>query len=98
MSSCRSPVASALHGSSTVPRTTFGRPWFRGYPCDVTAVELGRAGLQGWRGRVADAAGPLVAQRTPLSEDQVKAAIGVLFFVLSVVYVAKTLKEWIATT
>ncbi len=62
----------------------------------MTAVELGRAGLQGWRGKVADAAGPLVAQRTSLSEDQVKAAIGVLFFVLSVVYVVGTIRRILA--
>ncbi|WP_448624184.1 hypothetical protein [Geodermatophilus sp. URMC 64] len=64
----------------------------------MTAVELGRAGLQGWRAKVADVAGPFVAQRTAFSEDQAKAAIGVLFFALSVVYVAKTVKQWISTT
>ena len=64
----------------------------------MAAVELGRAGLQGWRAKVADAAGPLVARRTPLSEDQVKAAIGALFFVLSVVYDAQTVKRWVSTT
>lgn len=63
----------------------------------MAAVELGRAGLQGWRGKVADAAGPLVARRTPLSEDQVKAAIGALFFALAVVYVAQTVREWISS-
>jgi hypothetical protein len=69
-----------------------------GYPVAVTGVDLGRAGLQGWRAKVADAAGPLVAQRTPLSEDQVKAAIGLTFFVLAAVYVAKTLKQWMSST
>jgi hypothetical protein len=64
----------------------------------MTAVELGRAGLQGWRGKVADIAGPAVARRTPVTEDQAKAAIGALFFVLSVVYVAKTVKEWVSAT
>lgn len=62
----------------------------------MAAVELGRAGLQGWRARVADTAGPFVAQRTPLSEDQVKAGIGGVFFVLAVLYVAKTLKQWLS--
>jgi hypothetical protein len=61
----------------------------------MTALELGSAGLQGWRAKVADAAGPLVAQRTPLTEEQVKAAIGGVFLVLSVLYVAKTVREWI---
>ncbi|MGY1602892.1 hypothetical protein [Geodermatophilus sp. SYSU D00815] len=64
----------------------------------MTALELGRAGLQGWRGKVADAAGPVVARNTPFTEDQVKAAIGAAFLVLSVVYVAKTAREWIRRT
>jgi hypothetical protein len=69
-----------------------------GYGAAMAALELGRAGLQGWRGKVADAAGPVVAQRTPLSEDQVRAGIGLLFFVLSVVYVAKTVRGWVSRT
>jgi len=64
----------------------------------MAAVELGRAGLQGWRAKVADAAGPPLARRTPLSEDQVKAAIGALFFVLAVVYVVQTIRQWISST
>ena len=64
----------------------------------MSAVELGRAGLQGWRAKVADLAGPPVARSTPFTEEQVKAAIGVLFFVLSVIYVAKTIKDWVART
>jgi hypothetical protein len=63
----------------------------------MAAVEqLGRAGLQGWRVKVADAVGPVVARRTPLSEDQVRAGIGAVFFVLATVYVAKTLQRWLA--
>jgi len=64
----------------------------------MSAMELGKAGLQGWRGKVADATGPLVAQHTRFTEDQVKAAIGVAFFVLSVVYIAQTIKDWVART
>jgi hypothetical protein len=67
-----------------------------GYDGAMAAGELGLAGLQGWRAKVADVAGPAVAHRTPLAEDQVKAAIGLLFFALAVVYVAKTLKEWVS--
>jgi len=62
----------------------------------MTTQDLGRAGLQGWRGKVADTAGPLVAQRTPFSEDQVKAAIGVAFLVLSALYLARAMKEWVS--
>ncbi|HWC25805.1 MAG TPA: hypothetical protein VG474_04395 [Solirubrobacteraceae bacterium] len=32
-----------------------------------------------------------LAQRTPLASDQIKAAVGALFFALSVMYVVKTL-------
>ena len=54
------------------------------------ATRLGQAGLQGWRAKAGELAAPAVARRTPLGEDQVRAAIGALFFVLSVLYVAKT--------
>lgn len=54
--------------------------------------DAGKAGLAGWREKVADHAAPAVAQRSPLDEDQVRAALGALFFVLSVVYVAQTIK------
>ena len=57
----------------------------------ASATQLGTAGLQGWRRKVADAvAGPL-AQRTPLASEQIKAVVGALFFALSVMYVVKTL-------
>ncbi|MDP8910277.1 MAG: hypothetical protein M3N47_14455 [Chloroflexota bacterium] len=59
----------------------------------ATATRVGQAGLQGWREKVADGvAGPL-SDRTPLGEDQARALIGTIFFVLSVMYVAKTLRS-----
>ena len=59
----------------------------------ATATRVGQAGLQGWREKVADGiAGPL-SNRTPLGEDQVRALIGSIFFVLSVMYVVKTLRS-----
>ena len=59
----------------------------------ATATRVGQAGLQGWREKVADGiAGPL-SNRTPLDEDQVRALIGSIFFVLSVMYVVKTLRS-----
>jgi hypothetical protein len=61
----------------------------------MTTVELGKAGLQGWRAKVADVMGPVVARSTPASENQARAAIGALFFVLSVVYVVKTVRQWV---
>jgi len=57
----------------------------------ATVTELGHTGLQGWRQKVADGISPPVANRAPLDEDQVRAIIGAAFFVLSVVYVAKTM-------
>jgi hypothetical protein len=55
-----------------------------------TPTQLGTAGLQGWRAKAADAVAEPLAQRSPLAEDQVRAAIGALFFVLAVTYVTKT--------
>jgi len=55
------------------------------------ATQMGQAGLQGWREKVADAVSEPVAKRAPLEEDQVRALIGGAFFVLSVIYVFKTL-------
>ena len=57
-----------------------------------TATQLGQTGLQGWREKLADGVAEPVAERVPLSEDQVRAAIGALFFVLSVIYVVNTVK------
>jgi len=57
----------------------------------TTATELGQTGLQGWRAKVADGVSPRVAKRAPIEEDQVRAVIGAAFFVLAVIYVAKTI-------
>ena len=57
----------------------------------ATVTELGQTGLQGWRQKVADGVSEPVANHAPLEEDQVRAAIGVAFFVLAVIYVAKTI-------
>lgn len=58
----------------------------------ATATQLGQAGLQGWREKLADGVAEPVSERVPLDEDQVRAAIGALFFVLSVVYVLQAVK------
>jgi hypothetical protein len=57
----------------------------------ATVTELGQTGLQGWREKVADGIAQPVANRAPLEEGQVRAVIGAAFFVLSVIYVAKTI-------
>jgi hypothetical protein len=59
----------------------------------ATATELGHAGLQGWREKVADGISQPLAKRAPLEEDQVRAIVGAGFFVLAVVYVIKTIFE-----
>ena len=40
------------------------------------------AGLQGWRQKVGDTVAGPVAGRSPLSEEQVRAIVGAIFFVL----------------
>ena len=59
----------------------------------MDAISLGQAGLQGWRARVADAVAGPVAQRSGLTDDQVRAAVGGLFLVLSVLYVVGAAKR-----
>ena len=54
-------------------------------------TQIGTAGLQGWRVKAADAVAEPLAQRTPLERDQIRAAMGALFFVLALTYVVKTL-------
>ena len=56
----------------------------------MDAVSFGKAGLQGWRAKVGDAVAAPVADRSPLTDDQVRAVVGGLFFVLSVTYVVGT--------
>jgi hypothetical protein len=59
----------------------------------VNAKDVGGAGLVGWRETVADRAAPPIAERMPVEEDAVRAAIGGLFFVLSLIYVFGTVKR-----
>jgi hypothetical protein len=57
----------------------------------ATATQLGQTGLQGWREKVADGISQPVAKRAPLEEDQVRAVVGAVFFVLALIYVVKTI-------
>ena len=61
----------------------------------MDAVSFGKAGLQGWRAKLADAVAGPVAARSRVDVDQVPAAIGGLFFVLSVVYVVGTVRRMV---
>ena len=56
---------------------------------------MGKAGLQGWRAKLADAIAPPVSRHAPVTDDQIRAVVGGLFFVLSVVYVVGVVKELI---
>jgi hypothetical protein len=53
-------------------------------------TQLGLSALTGWREKVADGVAGPVAGRAPLSEDQVRALVGVALFALSTYYVAST--------
>jgi len=53
--------------------------------------QFGHAGLTGWRETFADRVASPVADKTPASEDQVRAVIGAAFFLLSAYYVATTI-------
>jgi len=59
----------------------------------MDAVSFGKAGLQGWRAKVADAVAEPIASRSRFGDDEVRAAIGAAFFVLSVVYVVGTIRR-----
>jgi hypothetical protein len=56
---------------------------------------LGHAGLVGWRKAVADGVAPRAADRAPFSEDQLRAAIGAAFFLLSLYYVVTTVARMV---
>jgi len=54
---------------------------------------VGLAGLRGWRGSVADAIASPVAKRSSLGEDQIRAVVGAIFLLLSLMYVLGALKD-----
>ena len=60
---------------------------------DRTAV--GKAGLAGWRTKVADQLADPVSTRTSLGAEQVRALVGAVFFVLSVYYVVGSAKRMV---
>jgi hypothetical protein len=59
----------------------------------MNATEVSRATLTGWREKAADAIAGPISNRSRISDDQVRAAVGALFFALSVSYVAGTLRR-----
>jgi len=59
----------------------------------MDVVTLGTAGLRGWRTKAADLMAPPLARRLPVSEEQVRAALGVLFLALSATYVVGAVSD-----
>ena len=59
----------------------------------TTATKAGQAGLQGWRGPVADRIAKPVADHSRFDEDRVRAVIGAAFLALSLIYVLKSAFE-----
>lgn len=51
---------------------------------------VGESALVGWRAKVGDRLAQPVSDRTGVDADQVRAAVGILFFLLSLMYVVKT--------
>jgi hypothetical protein len=60
-------------------------------------IEMGQAALPTWRGALADRVAPPTAKRTPLSEDQVRGAIGAAFFAVAAFYVVSSIVRMIRT-
>jgi hypothetical protein len=59
----------------------------------VETKNIALSGLRGWRTSVADAVAPQVAKRSSLGEDQIRAAVGAIFLVLSLMYVLGALRD-----
>ena len=62
-------------------------------------VAAGQAGLNGWRGKLADRVAEPVSSKTSLNADQVRAIVGGIFLLLAVLTFARTMKRaWRAAT
>lgn len=59
-------------------------------------VAIGTAGLKGWRAKVGNAVAGPTSRHTPFRPEQVRAAIGGAFFLLSLVYVSGTVKRMVS--
>ena len=62
----------------------------------VNLTEMGKVGLNGWKGKVGERVAEPVAQRTRLSEDQVKAILGGVFLALSAWQFLKLVRRVVA--
>ena len=59
----------------------------------MNATELGQTGLIGWREKVAASIAGPASERTPLTDEQVRALMGALFFALAVYYLVGTIRR-----
>ncbi len=59
----------------------------------MKATELGQTALVGWREKAAAGVAGPVSERTSLADEQVRALVGALFFVLALYYVVGTLRR-----
>ena len=57
---------------------------------NLDPVALGNLAATGWRSRVADAVAKPASRAAPVKPDQVRAAVGAAFFLLSLYYVVQT--------
>jgi hypothetical protein len=60
---------------------------------DMDPVALGKLAATGWRSKVADAVAEPVSRKAPVEPDQVRAAVGGIFFLLSLYYVIQTIRR-----
>jgi hypothetical protein len=57
--------------------------------------DLGYAATEsGWRGKVAERAAPVVAKKTPASQDAVRAALGLAFLAISLIHLGRVFKSF----
>jgi hypothetical protein len=59
----------------------------------MKTTEVGETALVGWREKAAAGVAAPLSQRTPLDEEQVRALVGALFFVLALYYVVGTMRR-----
>jgi hypothetical protein len=59
----------------------------------MNATELGQTGLVGWREKVAASVAGPTSERTALTDEQVRALMGALFFALALYYVVGTIRR-----
>ena len=62
----------------------------------VNLTEMGKVGLNGWKGKVGERVAEPVAQRTRFTEDQVKAILGGMFLALSAWQFLKLVRRVVA--